>query len=225
MVESKDGQRFLAENEAVEVGRATSSTRSARCRRSCEYRSPNEIFDTYGADALRWYFFSNQAPWNSIIYSEQAIKDCIPGFLLRLWNVFSFFTIYANIDAFEPAAEIAGDAGQLESARLARAASYRPPAQRGELDRWILSELNRTAAAVAAAMDAYDNYGACSRLNAFVDALSNWYVRRSRDRFWSGGVSDEKTDGYWTLFECLITTARGSRRASTSATTRPAPRS
>lgn len=128
--------------------------------------------------------------------------------MLRLWNVFSFFTIYANIDAFEPAAEIAGDAGQLESARLARAASYRPPAQRGELDRWILSELNRTAAAVAAAMDAYDNYGACSRLNAFVDALSNWYVRRSRDRFWSGGVSDEKTDGYWTLFECLITTAK-----------------
>lgn len=209
--ESKDGrQRFLAESEAVEsLGRGNFVHKIGKMSKKLRnYRSPNEIFDTYGADALRWYFFSNQAPWNSIIYSEQAIKDCIPGFLLRLWNVFSFFTIYANIDAFDPAAEIAGDAGQLESARLARAASYRPPAQRGELDRWILSELNRTAAAVTGAMDAYDNYGACSRLNEFVDALSNWYVRRSRDRFWSGGVSDEKTDGYWTLFECLITTAK-----------------
>ena len=68
------------------------------------YREPNEIFNRYGADALRWYFFSNQPPWTSIRYSEQAIKDCIPEFLLRLWNVYSFFVIYANIDKFDPAA-------------------------------------------------------------------------------------------------------------------------
>ena len=66
------------------------------------YRSPEEIFDRYGADALRWYFFANQPPWNSIIYAEQSIKDSIPEFLLRLWNVFSFFTIYAEIDGFDP---------------------------------------------------------------------------------------------------------------------------
>ena len=75
------------------------------------YREPNEIFDRYGADALRWYFFANQPPWTSIRYSEQAIKDCIPEFLLRLWNVYSFFVIYANIDGFDPAAEICGAGG------------------------------------------------------------------------------------------------------------------
>ncbi len=75
------------------------------------YREPNEIFDRYGADALRWYFFANQPPWTSIRYSEQAIKDCIPEFLLRLWNVYSFFVIYANIDGFDPAAAIAGAGG------------------------------------------------------------------------------------------------------------------
>jgi isoleucyl-tRNA synthetase len=77
------------------------------------YREPQEIFDRYGADALRWYFFANQPPWNSIIYSEQAIKDSIPEFLLRLWNVYSFFVIYANIDGFDPAARSDGEAGQL----------------------------------------------------------------------------------------------------------------
>src|SRR5208282_5353003 len=70
------------------------------------YREPREIFDRYGADALRWYFFANQPPWTSIRYSEQAIKETIPEFLLRLWNVYSFFVIYANIDGFDPAAEI-----------------------------------------------------------------------------------------------------------------------
>ena len=84
-------------------------------------------------------------------------------------------------------------------------------ADRGELDRWILSELNRTAAAVVERMDAYDNFAACARLTEFVDALSNWYVRRSRDRFWSSGKvedSPDKSDAYWTLYECLLTTCK-----------------
>ncbi|CAN0355869.1 unnamed protein product, partial [Ectocarpus sp. 4 AP-2014] len=71
------------------------------------YRAPSEIFDLYGADALRWYLLANQPPWSSIRYSEQAIKDSIPEFLLRLWNCYSFFVIYANIDGFDPAAEVA----------------------------------------------------------------------------------------------------------------------
>ena len=66
------------------------------------YREPGEIFDKYGADALRWYFFATQPPWTTIRYSERAIKDSIPEFLLRLWNVYSFFVIYANIDGFDP---------------------------------------------------------------------------------------------------------------------------
>ena len=173
------------------------------------YREPREIFDRYGADALRWYFFSNQPPWTSIRYSERAIKETIPEFLLRLWNVYSFLVIYANIDGFDPAKGFSGKPGQLTSADLvAHGRNYRPAEQRSELDRWILSELNRTAVAVTASMDAYDNYGAAGRLNEFVDALSNWYVRRSRDRFWSSGASDDKTDAYWTLYECMITTCK-----------------
>jgi isoleucyl-tRNA synthetase len=172
------------------------------------YREPQEIFDRYGADALRWYFFANQPPWTSIRYSEAAIKESIPEFLLRLWNVYSFFVIYANIDGFDPAAAISGDVGQLNADALAQGKGYRKPGERSELDRWILSELNRVAAATVSAMDAYDNFGACAKLNEFVDALSNWYVRRSRDRFWSSGESADKRDAYWTLYECLLTTAK-----------------
>ncbi len=82
------------------------------------YRSPQEIFDLHGADALRWYFFANQAPWNSIIYSERAIKESIPEFLLRLWNVYSFFVIYANIDGFDPSSLIGDTAGELAPSTL-----------------------------------------------------------------------------------------------------------
>jgi isoleucyl-tRNA synthetase len=172
------------------------------------FREPQEIFDRYGADALRWYFLANQPPWTSIRYSEAAIKESIPEFLLRLWNVYSFFVIYANIDGFDPAASIAGDPGQLNPAVLGKGRGYRPLGDRGELDRWILSELHRTTEAVAASLDDYDNFTACARLGEFVDALSNWYVRRSRERFWSHGPSPEKSDAYWTLYECLLTTSK-----------------
>jgi isoleucyl-tRNA synthetase len=173
------------------------------------YREPAEIFDRYGADALRWYFFANQPPWTSIRYNEQAIKDSIPELLLRLWNVYSFFIIYANIDGFDPAALLEGNLDQLAPQELARARTYRPLAARSELDRWIVSELDRTVAAVVEHMDAYDNFAACGSIRDFVDALSNWYVRRSRDRFWAEDkLAPDKLDAYWTLFECLLTTTR-----------------
>ncbi len=173
------------------------------------YREPNEIFDRYGADALRWYFFANQPPWTSIRYNEQSIKDSIPEFLLRLWNVYSFFVIYANIDGFDPAAMLTGKVDELTSSELSAAKTYRPPASRWELDRWILSELNRTVGAVIEYMDAYDNFAACGQITTFVDALSNWYVRSSRDRFWSEDkTAPDKLDAYWTLYECLLTTSK-----------------
>ncbi|TWU26094.1 isoleucine--tRNA ligase [Bythopirellula polymerisocia] len=181
------------------------------------YREPNEIFDKYGADALRWYLFANQPPWTSIRYSEEAIKDSIPEFLLRLWNVYSFFTIYGNIDEFDPAGELEATQAdwslqrpvQLDTRTLSGADSYRPLCERSELDRWILGELNATCATVVERMDAYDNFGACQAITAFIDGLSNWYVRRSRDRFWAKEKrSTDKLDAYWTLYECLLTTTK-----------------
>ncbi len=174
------------------------------------YREPREIFDKYGADALRWFFFANQPPWTTIRYAERAIKDSIPEFLLRLWNCYSFFVIYSNIDGFDPGQRVTvGRDLRLSAADLAKGKGYRSVAERGELDRWILSELNRTLATVVERMDAYDNFEACKQINAFVDGLSNWYVRRSRDRFWaSDKESPAKLDAYWTLYECLLTTAK-----------------
>ncbi|MCH8043072.1 MAG: isoleucine--tRNA ligase [Planctomycetes bacterium] len=173
------------------------------------YLAPDEIFDRYGADALRWYFFANQPPWTSVRYSEQAIKESIPEFLLRLWNCYSFFVIYANIDGFDPGAEIAGEVEQLNAGDFAAAKTYRAVAERRELDRWIIGELHQTTATVTERMDAYDNFGACGQIIEFVDALSNWYLRRSRDRYWSSDKQDpDKLDAYWTLYECLVTTTK-----------------
>ncbi|MHB0959597.1 MAG: isoleucine--tRNA ligase [Pirellulaceae bacterium] len=209
--ESADGkQRFLVEADARAQCGTKYTQRVGKMSKSLRnYRSPQEIFDAHGADALRWYFFANQAPWNSIIYSERAIKESVPEFLLRLWNVYSFFVIYANIDGFDPSQLMVGSAEQLDSATLAQAATCRPVDQRAEIDQWVLSELHQSLAAVVERMDAYDNFAACTRINAFVDALSNWYVRRNRDRFWSGQErSPDKLDAYWTLYECLITLSK-----------------
>ncbi len=209
--ESPDGkQRFLTEDEAREAcGKKYVKKVGKMSKQLRNYRSPQEIFDNYGADALRWYFFANQPPWNSIIYSDRAIRESIPEFMLRLWNVYSFFVIYANIDGFDPAQGFQGEPSQLNSEHLAGGQSYRPVDQRSELDRWVLSELQLMVGKVTACMDAYDNYGACQAIESFLDGLSNWYVRRSRDRFWAKDVeSAEKRDAYWTLYECLITMSK-----------------
>jgi isoleucyl-tRNA synthetase len=178
------------------------------------YKEPAVIFDTYGADALRWFFLAGQAPWTSIRYSERSIRESVPEFLLRLWNVYSFFVIYARIDGFDPAGALA-EPGSLDHADLARARGWRPPAERSELDRWMLSELHATATAMSERLDAYDHFTAAGELSRLVDAVSNWYVRRSRDRFWAPGRADcgpetnpAKLDAYWTLYESLLTICR-----------------
>ena len=183
------------------------------------YKEPAVIFDTYGADALRWFFLAAQAPWTSIRYSERAIRESVPEFLLRLWNVYSFFVIYARIDGFDPGALLdlpaGGDPCQLTHADLARARGWRPVAERSELDRWMLSELNATAVEMVERLDRYDHFGAAGRLSALVEAVSNWFVRRSRDRFWAAGRADlgpegnrDKLDAYFTLYETLLTIAK-----------------
>jgi len=187
-------------------------------KRKKNYREPQYIFDHYGADAMRWFFFSSQTPWTSIRFQEANIRDAQREFLVRLYNVFSFFNIYANIDGFR----VFAPPGTPDAPPIP-AMGWRPADQRCELDRWVLSELHRTIRFVRGAMDRFENYPAAGRLNEFVDALSNWYVRRSRERFWRGTekqpgaaqaggpffpADQDKWDAYNTLYEVLLTLSK-----------------
>jgi len=148
-----------------------------------------------GADAFRWFFFAANPPWNPTRHSLSGVRALQRELPLKLRNVYAFFTIYANIDGFDP-----NDA--------ACKAGRRPAGERALLDRWILSELQLANAKVVEQMDAYGVYDSTQVLTDLVDALSNWYVRRSRDRFWAPGLGPDKLDAHWTLFECLVTLAK-----------------
>jgi len=150
---------------------------------------PWQIINKYGADVLRWYFFTTTSAGNVIRFSEDQVAEITRRFLLTLWNVYSFFVLYANIDKYNPS-EKSGVATQ------------------SELDRWIISELNQLVMDVDKALDSYDPTDAGRRLEAFVDVLSNWYVRRSRRRFWKSESDADKLAAYHTLYECLVTLAK-----------------
>jgi isoleucyl-tRNA synthetase len=147
-----------------------------------------------GADAFRWFFFASNPPWSNTRHSLSNVRTLQKETLVKLRNVFSFFTIYANIDGFDPSLP-PGD-----------------PGRRPEIDRWILSELHLLVEAVTKDLDAYDLYAGTGRISDFVDALSNWYVRRSRDRFWApledGKLGADKRAAYETLWTCLTTLAQ-----------------
>ncbi len=145
---------------------------------------PWSIFDSHGADALRWYFFSAGQPWTPRRVYEDGIRETTRQTLITLWNVFSFHATYADLDGWEPAAA-------------------EPTEPTHALDRWVLGELDDTVATVTAALDDFDALGGATRLASFIDDLSNWYVRRSRPRFWKS--SDPAAHA--TLHECLVTTA------------------
>ncbi|QDV91977.1 Isoleucine--tRNA ligase [Phycisphaerae bacterium RAS2] len=165
------------------------------------YKEPTYIFDHEGADAMRWLFFSGQTPWTSIRFQESAIAEGQREFLIRLYNCYSFFVIYANIDRWTPNEPRA-------SARAATSTGAPSGEFRSELDRWILSELAQCSVRVFDAMEAYDNFTAARTLSAFVDALSNWYIRRSRDRYWKSAMDADKHSAYATLYECLVTVSK-----------------
>jgi isoleucyl-tRNA synthetase len=150
---------------------------------------PGTIINKYGADALRWYFFTGTAPGNVRRFSEEAVAELTRRFLLTLWNVYSFFVTYANIDKFAPG-------------------SGKVSPEPSELDRWIISELNQLVADVDSALEAYSPTEAGRRIEGFVDVLSNWYVRRSRRRFWKSESDADKLAAYTTLYECLVTLSK-----------------
>jgi isoleucyl-tRNA synthetase len=149
---------------------------------------PETVIDKYGADAVRWYLFTASPAGNARRFSENLVSDVTRSFMSTLWNVYSFFVLYANIDQFKPAEK------QLEPA--------------AELDRWILSELNQLIAEVTDDMDNYDPVAAARAIESFVDYLSNWYVRRSRRRFWKSESDADKLSAYHTLYQCLFKTSQ-----------------
>ncbi|MDJ0849460.1 MAG: isoleucine--tRNA ligase [Myxococcota bacterium] len=148
-----------------------------------------------GADAFRWFFFASNPPWNPTRHSLTGVRAVQRELPLTLRNVYAFFSIYANIDGFDPG---------REDVRAGR----RPGRDRPLVDRWILSELALANRQVIEHLDAYHVYEATGVLTDFVDALSNWWVRRNRDRFWAPGLAQDKLDAHWTLYECLVTAAR-----------------
>ncbi len=143
---------------------------------------PFEILDDYGADALRWYFFTSKQPWDGYRFSTRTIAEGVRQFLIPLWNVYSFYVTYARVNAIPD--DVAGT-------------SEHP------LDRWVLSRLQDTVASVGERLDAYDATFAGRALGDFVEQLSNWYVRRSRARFWAGDP-----DAFATLRRCLLTVSQ-----------------
>ncbi len=150
---------------------------------------PWTILDNQGADALRWYMLTSSPPGNVRRFSTEQVTEVVRRSLLTLWNTYSFFITYANIDRFDPAkAEI--------------------PQYSSELDRWIISELNQLILEVSEALDSYDPVRAGRRIEEFVDYLSNWYVRRTRRRFWKGESDVDKLAAYFTLYHCLVTSAK-----------------
>jgi isoleucyl-tRNA synthetase len=150
---------------------------------------PREVVSKYGADALRWYFYTASAPGNPRQFDAKQVDEFSRRFLSTLWNVYSFFVMYANIDSYQPASETF-------------------PYPEAELDRWILSELNQLIVDVDVALEGYSPTDAGRKIETFVDGLSNWYVRRSRRRFWKSENDADKLSAYNTLYYCLVTLSR-----------------
>lgn len=151
---------------------------------------PNEVIQKYGADTVRWYMMSNSSPWENLRFSEDGLNEVQRKFFNTIVNTYSFFALYANIDGFV-----------YKGAPLAIS-------ERTEMDRWIISRLNTTVKLTDEYLEEYEPTRAAREIEHFVEELSNWYIRRTRRRFWKEGKSLDKTAAYQTLFECLISLAK-----------------
>ena len=148
---------------------------------------PFNALETYGADAIRWYFYTSSAPWLPKRFSGKAVQEGQRKFMGTLWNTYAFFLLYANIDNFDASKYT------LEYDKLP------------VMDKWLLSKLNSTVAEVDSNLDQYRIPEAAKALQDFVDEMSNWYVRRSRERFWAKGMEQDKINAYMTLYTALVT--------------------
>ncbi|NEX02622.1 Isoleucyl-tRNA synthetase [Pseudobutyrivibrio sp. NOR37] len=146
---------------------------------------PFDALEKMGADAIRWYFYTSSAPWIPKRFGENAVMEGQRKFLGTLWNTYAFYILYANIDEFDPTKY------EFDFSKLA------------VMDKWILSRLNSAIKAVDENLGSYKIPEAARALDEFVDELSNWYVRRCRDRFWAKGMEQDKINAYMTLYTCL----------------------
>lgn len=151
---------------------------------------PWTILNKQGADALRWYLLTVSSPWFARRFGPENVDEVVRKFILTLWNTYSFYTLYANIDSFDPAQHAV------------------PVVERSLLDRWILGDLHLLIKHVTAELDSYDAFASGRAIADFVDELSNWYVRRSRRRFWKSEADADKMSAYLTLSECLVTLSK-----------------
>ncbi len=152
--------------------------------------NPFEAINEFGSDPLRWYMIANSSPWDNLKYDPEGVKETARKLFATLYNTYSFFALYANVDGF--------DNSQPQV----------PVAERPEIDRWILSLLNTLVREVESALDDYEPTKAARAINEFVnDNLSNWYVRLNRKRFWGGEMDKDKLAAYQTLYTCLETVA------------------
>ena len=151
---------------------------------------PWAVINNYGADALRWYMLVSTTGEDTHRFSTKMLEETMRKFFLTLWNTYSFFTLYANIDRFVPQPSTT---------------EWDQPKAFTELDNWISSELNRLISEVSKLMDSYNPTSATRRIEGFIDNLSNWYVRRNRRRFWKSENDADKLAAYTTLHQCLVT--------------------
>ena len=151
---------------------------------------PFEALEQYGADAIRWYFYENSAPWLPNRFSGKAVVEGQRKFMGTLWNTYAFFVLYANIDGFDATKY------SLEYDKLP------------VMDKWLLSKLNSCVKAVDDNLGNYRIPEAARALEEFVDDMSNWYVRRSRERFWAKGMEQDKINAYMTLYTALVTISK-----------------
>ena len=151
---------------------------------------PMTALKQHGADAVRWYFYENSAPWLPNRWNDDAVREGQRKFMGTLWNTYAFFVLYANIDQFDPKNY------RLEYEKL------------GVMDRWVLSRLNTTVKLVDEQLSSYKVTEPAKALQTFVEELSNWYVRRSRARFWAKGMEQDKINAYMTLYTVLVTISK-----------------
>ena len=148
---------------------------------------PNYLFDNFGSDAVRWYFYTSTQVGENYRTGDAALKETVQQFFIPLWNCYSFFVTYARLDNFDPAQPSV------------------PVEERHVLDRWLMSKLSGLVATVTSGLDAYEPVEPARRIQRFVDDLSNWYIRRSRRRFWKSQSDRDKMAAYQTLYEALRT--------------------